>query len=394
MAVERKPRFRVMAMAYKILHFADLHLDTSFVQDNLPSEYGRARRLSLRAALTRLFAKAREMKVDAITIAGDLFDQRYLLPETADFLLTQFTKIAPIRVIIAPGENDPYTNDSIYARLNWPDNVDIFYQNKLTALELAPKIHLWGAANPPARDQRLLEGLKLAEGTNLLILHCAVKEQKRDQTEPVHLLDATSINKAGFSLALLGHEHIGQTWETGQTKLIYPGSPEPLKESESPGHHHCVLVEIEGKECSLTPIPSQDWHYSRCEVDLTGCETLEKTARKIKASLSLEKGWRAEQTIFYVTLTGMPGFLLGINRLRELVNTPSYLHIETRLGMKHDLRALGKEQTVRGFLVQRYLERLESSKGEEERRLLLSALNLALQALDGREVSLHEVAEY
>lgn len=381
-------------MTYKILHFADLHLDTSFVQDNLPSEYGRARRLSLRAVLTRLLAKARELKVDAITIAGDLFDQRYLLPETADFLLTQFTKIAPIRVIIAPGENDPYTNDSIYARLNWPDNVDIFHQNKLTALELASNIHLWGAANPPARDQRLLEGLKLAEGINLLILHCAVKEEKRNQTEPVYLLDTTSINKVGFSLALLGHEHIGRIWETGRTKLIYPGSPEPLKESESRGYHQCVMVEIDGEECSLTPIPGHDWHYSRCEVDLTSFETLEKAARKIKASLSLEKDWKAEQTIFYVTLTGTPGFFLDINRLRELVNSPSYLFLETRLGIKHDLEALSKEQTVRGFLVQRYLTRLESSQDEEERSLLLTALSLALQALEGQEVSLHEVTEY
>lgn len=381
-------------MTYKILHLADLHLDASFVQDDLPAEYGRARRLSLRATFTRFLAKARELNVDAITIAGDLFDQRFLIPETTDFLLNQFIKIAPIRVIIAPGENDPYTNDSIYARLKWPENVDIFYQNKLTALELAPKIYLWGAANPPARDQRVMQKIQLTENTNLLILHCVISEQKQEQSEPVYLLDTTSINRAGFSLALLGHEHIGRNWESGQTKLIYPGSPEPLKESEREGSHHCVFVEIEGEKCSLTPISIQDWHYIRREVDVTGLETLEKAALKVQASLSLKKDQKAEQTIFFVTLTGKPVFLVDVKRLQELVDTPYYMHIETRLGFKHNLDSLIDEQTVRGFLVQRNLARLECSEDEEQRHLLLSALNLALQALDGREVSLYEVTEY
>ena len=108
-------------------------------------EYGKERRLDLRAALTRIFARARELKVNAVTIGGDLFVQEYLLPETADFIQQQLALLAPIRVIIAPGGQDPYTNEFPYARLNWPENVDIFYQGKLAHLELAPDIHLLGS---------------------------------------------------------------------------------------------------------------------------------------------------------------------------------------------------------------------------------------------------------
>ncbi len=59
-------------MTYKILHFSDLHLDTSFAGQGFPLEYGVERRLDLRACLTRILARARELKVDAITIGGDL----------------------------------------------------------------------------------------------------------------------------------------------------------------------------------------------------------------------------------------------------------------------------------------------------------------------------------
>src|SRR3989304_5470636 len=115
-------------MSYKILHFADLHLDASFAGQGFPVEYGNERRLDLRATLTRILARSRELKVNAVTIGGDLFVQEYLLPETADFIQQQMALLAPIRVIIAPGGQDPYTNESPYARLNWPENVDIFYQ--------------------------------------------------------------------------------------------------------------------------------------------------------------------------------------------------------------------------------------------------------------------------
>ena len=112
-------------MSFKILHFADLRLDASFAGQGFPAEYGRERRLDLRAVLTRILARARELKVNVVTIGGDLFVQEYLLPETADFIQQQLALLDPIRVIIAPGRNDPYTNESPYARLNWPENVHL-----------------------------------------------------------------------------------------------------------------------------------------------------------------------------------------------------------------------------------------------------------------------------
>jgi len=88
-------------MSYKILHFADLHLDASFAGQGFPVEYGRERRLDLRAALTRIFAHARELKVDVVTVGGDLFVQEYLLPETADFIQQQLA-LRPFGLSLRP----------------------------------------------------------------------------------------------------------------------------------------------------------------------------------------------------------------------------------------------------------------------------------------------------
>ncbi|MBN2004214.1 MAG: metallophosphoesterase [Anaerolineae bacterium] len=91
----------------KLLHLSNLHFDAAF------PALGPTRHADLRAALGRILALARERKVDAVTIAGDLYEQEYAPPDTAAFLAQQFARLAPIRVFIAPGARDPYTNDSL-----------------------------------------------------------------------------------------------------------------------------------------------------------------------------------------------------------------------------------------------------------------------------------------
>lgn len=125
-----------------LLHLSNLHLDAPF------PTLGPERRADLRATLGRILALARERRVDAVTIAGDLYEQDYALPDTAAFLAQQAARLAPIRVFIAPGERDPYTHDSLYALTRWPENVTLFSQGQLTAVELGPGITLWGAACP------------------------------------------------------------------------------------------------------------------------------------------------------------------------------------------------------------------------------------------------------
>jgi len=105
---------------FSILHCADLHLEASFASDRLPPAAGNWRRADLQAALGRILALAHEHQVDAVTIAGDLYDQEYALPDTAEFLREQLAALAPVRAFIAPGECDPCGDDSLYALTRWP----------------------------------------------------------------------------------------------------------------------------------------------------------------------------------------------------------------------------------------------------------------------------------
>ena len=58
--------------------------------------------------------------------------------------------------------------------------------------------------------------------------------------------------------------------------------------------------------------------------------------------------------------------------------------------MPFDLEKLAQEKSVRGHLVQRFLEKINHTTDEDERSQLLTALNFALQALEGKQVNLYE----
>lgn len=374
----------------KILHFADLHLETSFAADNLPPSVGSWRRSDLRATLGRIVTLALEQQVEAVTIGGDLFDQEYAPPELVDFLRQQFARLAPIRVFIAPGYHDPFTNNSLYALSDWPANVTIFSQGKLTAAELASGIHLWGAAHPPLREHAHLDGVHADKpGVNILLLHAAESAQNHD----TFAINGPALQKAGFDFALLGGQHQGASWSDDAPYGAYPGSPEPLSQTEADGAHQILLLTIDGSECLPESRSIRQWRYQQVDVDLTGCDSPEDAARKVKDALS---GGDAvdERLIIQVVLTGQPEFVVDIGKIAENCETKGHLQFQCRLKFGYDLEQLSRELTVRGTLARKSLEQLKNIQDEQGRHNQLNSLYFALQALEDKAVSqFHEVSE-
>ena len=105
------------------LHGADFHLDSPF--QSLPPDQAAERRQEQRQLLTRLASTARETQAQLIFLAGDLFDSQRVRPETLELLLDTLEELEA-QVFIAPGNHDPYTASSPYARLPWPSHVHIF----------------------------------------------------------------------------------------------------------------------------------------------------------------------------------------------------------------------------------------------------------------------------
>ena len=156
----------------RIIHAADFHLDSAF--SGLPPEKARQRRRESREILDRLTALARERQVDMVLLSGDLFDGERVYPETLERLRETLAALA-CPVFIAPGNHDPFTPRSPYARQTWPENVHIFRGGALEAVEL-PELGcvVHGAAfTAPERTDQVLAGFTApADGlVHILCLH-------------------------------------------------------------------------------------------------------------------------------------------------------------------------------------------------------------------------------
>ncbi len=108
----------------RLLHFADLHLEHSYAAERIPTPAGRHLRAELRATLERVLALAVNEQIDCITIAGGLYEHGHATADTARFLRATFER-CPVRVLIAPGREDPFLAGSVYQLTPWPKTVTI-----------------------------------------------------------------------------------------------------------------------------------------------------------------------------------------------------------------------------------------------------------------------------
>lgn len=119
----------------RVLHAGDFHLDSAF--GALTPEQARQRRAESRESVQRLVDWANDHDMQLMLLAGDLFDGAAIGGDTARLLAEALGSFRG-QVVIAPGNHDPYTARSAYARTLWPDNVHIFTEDRMQTILFPP----------------------------------------------------------------------------------------------------------------------------------------------------------------------------------------------------------------------------------------------------------------
>ena len=128
----------------KILHCADIHLGAELTTLGRSSV---ARRAEIKNTFMNIIKLCQEDQVELLLIAGDLFDSVHVQENTLEEIKDGFASLKDTVVVIAPGNHDPYTLDSPYAKKDfWSEN-DIIFKSGLEKVEFENLgIRLWGAA--------------------------------------------------------------------------------------------------------------------------------------------------------------------------------------------------------------------------------------------------------
>ncbi len=332
-------------MSYRLLHFADLHLDAPFAWAS--ADTARRRRRNRRETLTRILRLADAERVDAILCAGDLFEHDRIGPDTVEFLRSSLAG-TDRPVFLAPGNHDWLSPESPYALVEWSPNVHLFEEARLVGVELTDGLTLWGAAHrAPANTDGFFSGFRVGRGgVHLAVAHASERGAlgwQESGKQPHAPFDAGELAASGLAHAFLGHYHLPRDAEL----YTYPGNPDPLDFGEE-GPRGVVLatVEADGKVLrERRSVAVSEVHDITVSVD--GAAHSGEVREALQAALVPLAG------CVRATLNGevAPSLELDMREVGRGFDHLDGLVVRSAVSTGYDLEQIGQEATVRGQFV-------------------------------------------
>ena len=370
----------------KILHTADLHLDSPFSLKD--PETAQAMRRSLRGTFTSAMLFARSENVDIVLISGDVFDTGFASRDTLNLLKSEFEKNPGIRFVIAPGNHDPYTENSPWAKTEFPPNVHIFKSSALNRVsfdDINTDVYGWAfTADTMTVDPLAVKPYLDQSKINILCAHCDIDGPAGGRYCSI---SKAELEAAGFDYAALGHIHKGSETvrKVGKVSFAYPGCLEGRSFDEC-GQKYALCGRIT-KEHGLADVelicrPFSQRRFEIVEADVTDAND---TADIISAAEEAMKAARVTPDVSVrLILCGKvsPSLIISEPFIESSVKGARYVEVCDRTEPLLDYDSFGSDPGIRGAFY-RSMKPYLTEGGEREKRIAAKALHAALQALDG-----------
>jgi DNA repair exonuclease SbcCD nuclease subunit len=281
----------------RFLHLADVHLDTPFAGRSpaLRRRLRQASREGFRAAVDCALSES----VDAVLIAGDLFDGERLSFGTELFLIEQLTRLADagIAVVYACGNHDP-GREGLRRVLKWPGNVTVVEDGQPRRVAVARGGSAVGfvtaAGHAGARETSDLARtfpLPPCELPEVALLHTQVHGSRASEMHhdyaPSHL---PQLRDSGYHYWALGHVHTRQCLSDAPA-IHYPGNLQGRSPRER-GAKGGLLVDLSARERARVEFrPFAPVRFESLEV-----RALEDAATLSALIARVERTWQEART--------------------------------------------------------------------------------------------------
>lgn len=336
-------------MMLKIIHAADIHLDSAFSGISDSSKMA-VRREDMRASFAKIVEMAKN--ADFLLIAGDLFDGALVTRTTLDFLKQQFAKISDTPVFICAGNHDAFTEESVYKSFDFGENVYIF-GHSAECVE-TEKADIYGISFPNSNVEASLLSkfqIKHPEKINILVMHGNLAGEGYN---PIRLQE---IADSGMDYIALGHIHkTSGLNKNGGTYFAYPGCPEGRGFDET-GEKGVLALELEKGKVQATFVPVQERMYIEEQVDVSGLVTYEDIEQKIRSVLC------GERHIYRIVLCGTAAFPVDTAVLKEKIEGFS-VTVQDATKPKTDIETQSKEFSLKGLFAAYALKDRETTEQE------------------------------
>ncbi len=310
-------------MPYRFVHAADIHLDSplrslALRDTELADLIGNA----TRRAFANLVELCLNEQVDALLLAGDLYDGEQTSMKTARFLAAQIRRLheAGIQGFIIRGNHDALSR--ITKELTFPDTVKVFGGRadvvQVECPGVAIAVHGLSFAQPRAPDSLLPRYRPPLPGmVNIALMHTSLDGAPgHDDYAPCK---AAELHAAGFDYWALGHIHKRSIPE-GRCKVVMPGMPQGRDIGESGPKSVTLVTVADDRSITIEERLTSVAQFEAVPVNLTGIEDWRDMLDRITTDLQrTRENVASEHLVARLQLTGRTPLAWRIRGDRDLL---------------------------------------------------------------------------
>ena len=356
----------------KLIHCADLHLDSP-LNTHMKGEQAGVRSGEILRSFVRLTEYARDRGVDAVVIAGDLFDGERVKASTVDCVLDAMGQTPKVDYLYLAGNHDGAAG--AFSCRELPANLRCF-TDRWRSFDY-PEAVISGIEMTRENCESLYDGLPRVEGkANIVVLHGQV-----GSSCGVDQVNLKLLRDRGISYLALGHLHAYAKERLDDVGFYcYSGCLEGRGFDEC-GEKGFVLAEIEGGSVRTEFVPFSSRRLHRVAVDLSGLTTVMEAVRALEnASAGI-----SERDMVEYLLCGAcdPRADIPVSTLRRLLRSKHFFSKfkdERRLAL--DPADYQNDLSLKGEFIRLVLAGALSD--EEKTRVI----RMGMEALTGGEIAL------
>ena len=358
----------------KFIHMADMHFDAPFTNLSDKENFGSIRRMDQRAVFKKIIDYIKSNNINYLFISGDLYEHQHIRNTTIEYINNLFKEIENTKIFIAPGNHDPYLNNSMYANFKWNKNVIIFDSNikKYSCEDV--DIYGYGFTDFYCEESKINE-LKIENENKISIL---VMHANLDQTDNNGYNDVKTkeLEKIGFNYIALGHIHKRNFEDNILKNIIYPGSTIALGFDETGNKHGVIEGEFNNKDLKLKFIPLDDKEFCVINLDVTNIISKEELIEKINTLDLIENNY------YELIFIGKRNFEIDKYEINKFIIKNNIIKLKDNTKINIDINKLINENTLKGLFVKEILEKINNENNEENKKILEEALEIGLSVFD------------
>ena len=354
----------------RVLHAADLHLDSPF--DALGEEKAALRRREQRELLRSLAELRARENCELVLLSGDLFDSDAAWAETEELVRITLAEMA-VPVFIAPGNHDYFRAGGRWSRIRLPENARVFSSPDFACEVMNDLgVRVWGSAFTDAYSAGKLAELRIPRQdgfTELVCVHGDVgAPNSRYNPVTEREIAATRADYIAF-----GHNHAcSGLRKAGETYYAWPGCPEGRGFDEC-GEKGVMIVDAGPGKVEARFVPTAARRYEKLSVPAD-----ELGSFRLPAD--------AARNIYELTVTGETDAAPDLAALRRALEGSCFaLRLKDATRVRRDVWERAGEDSLRGVFLAMLRERYAAARTDSERELVTAAARWGLAALDGRE---------